>query len=214
LLSVVSDVPLATSSSDDSNAEDWLNRYEEKQRKKREERKLLDYALHSRTARDSDKNTGRSEVITVDPINSEEDYNYNGDVEVDVSVHARGAMEQRMDVHVDPSQQQLLLENRELAAVEEEGSSNDNNNVAVVKRKNYVSIKRYDHLFDDSDEIYIGAEHTQASVQLQAAVDQAAEYMRSNELYLASQAALAVGGSGGAHQVIGIYICMYACMYV
>ena len=97
-------------------------------------------------------------------------------------------------------------------------NDNDNNNNNNNQGNNNLVVKhvrsrkpRYDHLFDDSEEIYIGAASTKASEQLQAAVTQATEYMKNNELYLASQAALAVGGSGGAHQIIGMHVYMNLC---
>ena len=209
LLVVASDIPLVTSSSEDSNAEDWLNRYEAKQRKKREERKLLEYALHSRTARSSDRNdvvTSRSEVMIVDQEDDEDaDYvNYNGDGE---------AEDQRKDLVVHSTE-----EGNNSNSNNNQGNDNNNNNnqgnhnLAVKHAKSRKP--RYDHLFDDSEEIYIGAASTKASEQLQAAVTQATEYMKNNELYLASQAALAVGGSGGAHQIIGMHVYMNVCMYV
>jgi len=89
-------------------------------------------------------------------------------------------------------------------------NNNQGNNNLVVKHVRSRK-PRYDHLFDDSEEIYIGAASTKASEQLQAAVTQATEYMKNNELYLASQAALAVGGSGGAHQIIGMHVYMNLC---
>ena len=101
-------------------------------------------------------------------------------------------------------------------STEEGNNDNDNNN--NNQGNNNLVVKhvksrkpRYDHLFDDSEEIYIGAASTKASEQLQAAVTQATEYMKNNELYLASQAALAVGGSGGAHQIIGMHVYMNLC---
>lgn len=163
------DIPLLTSSSEDSNADEWLKNYEEKQRRKREEQKLLNYALHSHSARPDDDNEddgddGNNRTILHPDYNENDDY-ANVDTFKELPKISQIKIDSNKNINIDP------------------------------KYGSNVKFNKINNFYDENEEIYVGVIGSKASIQLQESVNYATNYTKNNSQYLAAQAALAVGGS-------------------
>ena len=67
------------------------------------------------------------------------------------------------------------------------------------KRYNFRSkLAEYSQVFDENEEVYVGAPDSTTSTKLLQAIEYAREYMRSNSLYLQRNQLLAVGGGKAA----------------
>ena len=164
------DIPLLTSSSEDSNADEWLKNYEEKQRRKREEQKLLNYALHSHSARPDDEDEDelgddRNHRTILHPDYNENDDYANVDTFKELPKISQIKIDSNKNINIDP------------------------------KYGSNVKFNKINNFYDENEEIYVGVMGSKASIQLQESVNYATNYTKNNSQYLAAQAALAVDGS-------------------